>query len=62
MHCAMCHNVGGQRRPLDFKGTDPETIAGFLGTLPDLNPDMPPFTGTAAEGHALAVYLSNPSK
>ena len=32
MHCAMCHSVGGQRRPLDLKGTDPAAIVGFLGT------------------------------
>ena len=62
MHCAMCHTVGGQRRPLDFKGTDPEAIAGLLGTLSDISPNMPPFTGTDAQGHALAVYLSNPGK
>jgi len=60
IHCALCHSVGGQRRPLDLKGTDPEGIAGMLGTLGDINPDMPPFTGTDAEGHALAVYLSDP--
>ncbi len=60
IHCALCHSVGGERRPLDFKGTDPDGIAGMLGALGDINPDMPPFTGTAVEGHALAVYLSNP--
>ena len=60
IHCALCHSVGGQRRPLDFKGTDPEAIVGIIGTLGDINPDMPPFAGTDAEGHALAVYLSSP--
>ncbi|MGO9346775.1 MAG: c-type cytochrome [Terriglobales bacterium] len=62
IHCALCHSVGGQRRPVDLKGIDPDGIAGMLGTLGDINPDMPPFTGTGAEGHALAVYLSNPGK
>jgi mono/diheme cytochrome c family protein len=62
IHCAMCHSVGGRRRPLDLKGTDPEAIAGMLGTLSDINPNMPPFTGTDAEGRALAVYLSNSSQ
>jgi mono/diheme cytochrome c family protein len=61
IHCALCHSIGGPRRPLDLKGTDPDGIAAMLGTLGDINPDMPPFTGTDAEGHALAVYLSNPS-
>ncbi len=60
IHCAMCHSVGGQRRPLDLKGTDPDGIAGLVGSLSDINPDMPSFTGTDAERHALAVYLSNP--
>ncbi len=61
IHCAMCHSVGGRQRPLDLKGTDPEAVAGMLGTLGDINPDMPPFTGTDAEGRALAVYLNEPS-
>jgi len=60
IHCALCHTIGGPRRPLDFKGTDPEAIVGTLGMLSDINSDMPPFTGTDSEGHALAVYLSNP--
>jgi mono/diheme cytochrome c family protein len=60
IHCALCHSVGGQRRPLDLNGTDADAIVGMIGTLGDINPDMPSFTGTEAEGHALAVYLSNP--
>ncbi len=59
IHCAMCHS---RRRPLDFKGTDPEGIGGMIGTLENINPDMPPFTGTDAEAHALALYLSNPKQ
>ena len=50
----------GQRRPLDLKGTDPDAIGGMIGTLADINPDMPAFTGTDAEAHALAKYLSDP--
>lgn len=62
IHCALCHSVGGARRPLDLKGTGTDAIAGMLGTLSDMNPDMPPFTGTDTEGHALAVYLNNPGQ
>src|SRR5271166_1397882 len=62
IHCGLCHSIGGQRHPLDLKGTDPDAITGMLGTLSDINPDMPPYTGTDAEGRALAVYLSNPGK
>ncbi len=62
MHCAMCHSVNGQRRPLDLKGMDPNTIVGMVGSLSDINPDMPSFTGTDAERHALATYLSSPSQ
>ncbi|MGD0214122.1 MAG: cytochrome ubiquinol oxidase subunit I [Terriglobales bacterium] len=61
IHCALCHSIGGPQRPLDLKGTDPEAISGMLGALGDINPDMPPFTGTDAEGRALAAYLSNPA-
>ncbi|MGB8113550.1 MAG: c-type cytochrome [Candidatus Sulfotelmatobacter sp.] len=60
IHCALCHTVAGQRRPLDLKGTDPDAIGGMIGTLADINPDMPAFTGTDAEAHALAKYLSDP--
>ena len=60
-HCALCHSLGAKQRPLDFKGTDPDAIVGILGTLGDINPDMPPFSATDAESHALAVYLSNPT-
>ncbi len=62
MHCAMCHTIGGPRRPLDLLGTDPETIVGLVGSLGDINPNMPPFTGTEVQSHALAVYLSNPTQ
>jgi mono/diheme cytochrome c family protein len=62
MHCAMCHSVGGRRRPLDFKGTDPDAIVSMVGSLHDMSPDMPSFSGTDAQRHALAVYLSNPSQ
>lgn len=62
IHCAMCHSIGGQRRPLDLKGTDPEAIAGMIGALSDISPDMPPFTGTDEEAHALAVYLGDPKQ
>jgi mono/diheme cytochrome c family protein len=60
IHCSLCHTVGGPRRPLDLNGTDPHDIVGMLSGLGDIDPNMPPFTGTDAEGHALAVYLSSP--
>jgi len=62
IHCSMCHSVGGQRRPLDLKGTDPDAIVGMVGSLHDMSPDMPSFTGSDVERRALAVYLSSPSQ
>lgn len=59
--CAMCHTLRSQRRPLDFAGVDPSIVEDQIKMLGDISPDMPAFTGTDAERHALAVYLcSNP--
>ena len=55
--CALCHTVRGQRRPLDFGGADFETVDTLVQSLDNLNPDMPPFTGTEAERHALVNWL-----
>lgn len=57
--CSMCHTVGGQFRPLQLAGMDPESIDGLLGQLDVLNPDMPAFHGTDAERKALAVFLQS---
>ena len=62
MRCALCHSIRGSRRPLDFSGMDAGAIADFTRTLPDLSADMPPFTGTESERHALAVYLHDATK
>ena len=58
MHCAMCHSVGGKFRPLGIAGGDADSIVTMVKMLPDIEPRMPPFTGTEAEGHALALWLS----
>jgi len=62
MRCGLCHTIHGSRRPLDFGGMDTDAIADFTRTLPDLSADMPPFTGTESERHALAVYLHDATK
>jgi mono/diheme cytochrome c family protein len=62
MRCALCHTLRGKRRPLDFTGMDADTITDFTRSLSDLNPNMPPFTGTEAERHALVVYLRGGAK
>ncbi len=59
--CALCHTLDGQRRPLSLSGSDPETIEGLIGSLSDISSDMPPFTGSDAERHALAVFLAGGS-
>ena len=62
MRCGLCHTIHGSRRPLDFGGMDTDAIADFTRTPPDLSADMPPFTGTESERHALAVYLHDATK
>lgn len=57
MRCALCHTVKGERRPLDFSGADFDSVDTMLQCLDNLNPNMPPFTGTEAERHALANWL-----
>ena len=58
MRCALCHTIGGARRPLPLTGMDPEAIAQIVGMLSQMSSDMPPFTGTDEEKSALAEYLS----
>ena len=55
--CALCHTVGGKRRPLEFAGMEADAVQELIGGLSDISPNMPPFTGTDAERRALAVYL-----
>ena len=57
MRCAYCHTLRGNRRPLDFSGADFDTVNTMLQCLDNLNPNMPPFTGTPAERHALVDWL-----
>jgi cytochrome bd-type quinol oxidase subunit 1 len=58
MRCALCHTIGGQRRPLPLAGMEPDAIAEMVGSLSDLSSDMPPFTGGDAEKRALAEFLA----
>jgi mono/diheme cytochrome c family protein len=57
--CALCHTIGGARRPLQLAGMDRETLESLVGSLSDINDSMPPFTGSEAERRALAGYLSS---
>jgi mono/diheme cytochrome c family protein len=58
VHCAMCHSVRGTMRPLSLAGGDVDAIISMVAMLPDVDPHMPPFTGTDSERHALAVWLN----
>ncbi len=60
--CALCHTIRGLRRPLDLSSMETDAIADFTRNLTDFSADMPPFTGTETERHALAVYLHGPTK
>jgi len=61
MRCALCHTIGGSRRPLPLAGMEPGAVSELIGSLSDLSPDMPPFTGSEAEKLALAEFLANGS-
>ena len=58
VHCGMCHTVRGRLRPLSLAGGDVDAIISMVSMLPDVDPHMPPFTGTDSERHALAVWLN----
>lgn len=58
MRCALCHTIGGARRPLPLAGMEPDAVSELIGSLSDLSPDMAPFTGTEAEKRALAEFLA----
>jgi mono/diheme cytochrome c family protein len=60
--CALCHSMGGTRRPLELAGMDADTVEQLTRSLDDLNPNMPPFTGTEAERRALVEYLRGETK
>lgn len=58
MRCAICHTIGGSVRPLGIAGADASAIEAMVSSLPDIEPRMPPFTGSDSERHALALWLS----
>ena len=58
MRCAVCHTIHGRMRPLSLAGGDVDAIVTMTNMLPDVDPRMPPFTGSESERHALAVWLN----
>lgn len=59
--CITCHTVDGWRTKRAFAdrldGWDEEGLAGYIATLHETRPFMPPFAGTDEEREALAAYL-----
>ena len=68
LECESCHTLDGYRgvkHYLALRQWDTNKIQAMLGTIEFMhNSVMPPFAGTEAERHALAVYLakSSPSR
>ncbi len=60
MQCRFCHTVNGVNAIKSrVKGMDEAAIFARIGALnSQATPFMPPFTGTEAERHALAAYLT----
>ena len=58
--CGSCHTVNGPFRPLSnaLAGAAPEQIEALLPVLDSMSPEMPPFSATAEQGHAMAEYLA----
>lgn len=61
MQCRYCHTENGINSiKARVKGLDEAAIFARIGSLNSpATPFMPPFTGTEAERHALAAFLSN---
>jgi mono/diheme cytochrome c family protein len=58
-NCAMCHGQGSEWPMVGYvKGRSQQELYESIGRLEQLNPMMPPFTGSDAEREALARYLA----
>lgn len=59
--CIACHTVEGWRTKRNFgdrlEGWDEAALSGYISTLHETRPFMPPFVGTDDERDALAAYL-----
>jgi mono/diheme cytochrome c family protein len=61
--CAMCHAAGGDRPITRYlKGRGATEFYEFLGRLPQVNAQMPPYEGGDTERRALAEYLADLAK
>jgi mono/diheme cytochrome c family protein len=61
VRCGSCHTIGGPFRPLQnaLRGAGAEQIEALLPVLDSMSPNMPPFSASAADAHALAAYMAH---
>jgi len=60
VRCGNCHTINGQFRPLAnaLRGAGAEQIEALLPVLDSMSPNMPPFSASDAETHALSAYMA----
>jgi mono/diheme cytochrome c family protein len=60
IRCGSCHTIGGRFRPLQnaLRGAGAEQIEALLPVLDSMSPNMPRFSASATDAHALADYMA----
>ena len=60
IRCGSCHTIDGPFRPLQnvLRGAGAEQIEALLPVLDSMSPNMPRFSASAADAHALADYMA----
>ena len=60
IRCGNCHTIGGPFRPLQnvLRGAGAEQIEALLPVLDSMSPNMPRFSASATDAHALADYMA----
>jgi mono/diheme cytochrome c family protein len=58
--CGSCHTIDGPFRPLQnaLRGAGAEQIEALLPVLDSMSPNMPHFSASEADAHALAAYMA----
>ncbi len=59
--CGSCHTINGSFRPLAnaLRGAGAEQIEALLPVLDSMSPNMPHFSASEADAHAMAAYMAH---
>jgi mono/diheme cytochrome c family protein len=60
VHCGSCHTVNGNFRPLRgaFADASPDQVENLFPLLDSMSPNMPHFSASEDDTHALGAYIS----